>query len=415
MADKSEKEILEGISEKMGTTLAEVKEAKAEAAQAKKEFADITAKVSALQAELKAKDATIGDILNEVKEQKAKGGRILAPVDKRKIFLGDAIAETIARHQLEVKAGNLGKGLSPFKESALEGVEVKATSDLPPKEEKAVGNISSANLTGTGNNYISYLDWQPGMEPTDQFRFRSLFRTIQSETDFVRFPRANTPIGEGSFARVNEGITKPQIDRDYTMIDLTLKPMAGYAIVSRQSLRNIVFLQSWLPTSMMEQLMDSEDTDFANTLVAAANGSTSTTGVTNGTSTIGKIVAYITRNTQAKYRTNFIAVDPIVWANLLLNTETNAGYNLPNVVTVTADGQVRVLGIPVYPVNWLTGGRILTGDSRRAAIVQSEGLVLRQSDSHASIFTSNEIAFLLERTEALAIFRTDAFQTALLT
>jgi hypothetical protein len=62
----------------------------------------------------------------------------------------------------------------------------------------------------------------------------------------------------------------------------------------------------------------------------------------------------------------------------------------------------------------LTGGRVLVGDSRKAGIVQSEGLTLRQSDSHASIFTSNETAFLLERTEGLAIFRTEAFVTAVL-
>lgn len=411
MSTKTDRELMEEIAGNQGLTLKEVKEAKAEAAQAKKEAADLKAEVDKLNAEHKG---TIDQLLEDVKEAKAKGGRPVATAaDKRKIWLGDAIAETIRRHEKEMKAGTMGKGVNPFTESTLEGVEVKAESEV---EAKAVGNIASANLTGTGNNYISYLDWQPGMEPTDQFRFRSLFRTIQSETDFVRFPRANTPIGEGSFARVPEATSKPQVDRDYTMIDLTLQPMAGYAIVSRQSLRNIVFLQSWLPTSMMEQLMDSEDVDFANKLVAAATGSTSTTGITNGTSTIGKIIAYIKNNTAAKYTTNFIATSPNVWANLLLNTETNAGYNLPNVVTVTADGQVRVLGRPIIPVNWLTdtvsGGRILGGDSRRAAIIQSEGLVMRQSDSHASIFTTNEIAFLLERTENLAIFRPDAFFTA---
>lgn len=407
---KTTEELLEEIAGNQGLTLKEVKEAKAEAANAKKNYEDLTATVETMNTELKAKDASIGQILEEVKELKAKGGRIISAIDKKKIWLGDAIAETMWRHEKEIKAGNLGKGITPFKESALEGIEVKAGNE---PETKAVGNIASANLTGTGNNYISYLDWQPGMEPTGQFRFRSIFRTIQSETDFVRFPRANSPIGEGSFARVAEAATKPQVDRDYTMIDLTLKPMAGYAIVSRQSLRNIIFLQSWLPTSMMEQLMDSEDTDFANTLVAAATGSTSTTGY-NDTSSYGKLVAYFTNLFKAKYNPNFIAGDPLVWANLLTlkSGGSEAFYQQPGFVSITADGQVRILGRPFYPVNWLGSGRILTGDSTKAAIVQSEGLVLRQSDSHAEIFTSNELAFLLERTEGLAVFRPDAFQTA---
>lgn len=401
---KTNEELLQEIADGQGITLKEAKEAKAEAAKAKQDMADVVAKWEDLQKEFKAQGANVLQLQEETKELKAKTGRVkFTETDRRKIWLGDAIAETIGRHEKEIKA-SAESGV--FKD----GMKVLTSAD---HETKAVGPVLSANLTGTGNNYISYLDWQPGMEPTDQFRFRSLFRTIQSETDFVRFPRANTPIGEGSFGRVAEGSTKPQVDRDYTMIDLTLQPMAGFIIVSRQSLRNIVFLQSWLPTSLMEQLMDAEDVDFANALVAAATGSTSTTGFTD-TSSFGKLIAYITRTTMAKYKTNFIAGDPMVWANLLTlkSAGSEAFYQQPGFVTVTADGQVRILGIPFYPVNWLSGGRILTGDSRRAAIVQSEGLVLRQSDSHASIFTANEIAFLLERTEGLAIFRPDAFQTA---
>lgn len=405
---KTEMQLLEEISGKMGTTVKEVTEVKAAVEEGKKTVTDLTAQVLAMQTELKAKDATIGDMLNEVKEIKAKGGRIAGGnLSKREIWVGDAIAETLARHQVEVKAGNLGKGLTPFKESSLEGVEVKAEVEV-----KTVANIASANLTGTGNNYISYLDWRPGMEPTGQFRFRSIFRVINSETDFVRFPRANTPIGEGSFARVAEGATKPQVDRDWTMIDLTLTPMAGFTIVSRQSLRNIIFLQSWLPTSLMEQLEDSEDTDFANKLVAAATGSTTTTGITVP---VERLIFFIKNLMVGKYRPNFIAGDPNVWAALLVyRPGTDNPYGFPSVVTVGPDGQVRILGIPFYPVNWLGGNRVIVGDSTKAAIVQSEGLVLRQSDSHASIFTSNEIAFLLERTENLAIFRPDAFLTTTL-
>lgn len=396
--------LLEEIGQKVDDNTKEGKEIKALAAEAKKESGELTAKIVTMQADIEAKGATIGQILEEQKEMKAKAGRPKAG-DAVRQYVGDVIAEALYENKgvleslgLKDKPARLG----PKREAETKGVE-----------NKAVGPILSANLSGTGNNYISYLDWRPGMEPTGQFRFRNIFRTINSETDFVRFPRANTPIGEGSFAKVTEGATKPQVDRDYTMIDLTLNPIAGFAIVSRQSLRNIVFLQSWLPTSMMEQLMDQEDLEFANALVAAATGSTSTTGFTV-TDSYGKLLAYITRLTQAKYKTNFIAGDPLVWANLLTLQSTGATgfYQQPGFVSITPDGQVRLLGIPFYPVNWLGGGRILTGDSTKAAIVQSEGLVLRQSDSHASIFTSNEIAFLLERTEGLAIFRPDAFQTA---
>ena len=353
--------------------------------------ADHAAEVVKLNDEFKNKDAKLIDLQNEVKELKAK--KMSGGASAKAVSLKDILAETIMEHKDAIAASEKGQM-----------VKFDMT--------KTVGNIASANLTGTGNNYISYLDWRPGMEPTGQVHFRDFVRTIQSATDFVRYPRANSPIGEGSFGFVNEAATKPLVDRDYTMIDLTLKALAGYSIVSRQSLRNITFLQSWLPTSMMDQLRDQEDSEFANTLVAAATGSTSGTGITNGTTNIGKLVASITRGIQAKYNPNAIALDPASWASLLLNTETNAGYNLPNVVTIDPSGNIRVLGRVTTPVNWLTGGRFIVGDWTKAAIVESEGLTMRQSDSHASIFTSNEVAFLLEVTEGLAIYRTQAFSTS---
>jgi hypothetical protein len=354
----------------------------------KKEF---EAKVVEMNTNLAAKDATIAQIQGEVIELKAKAGRPLPTQSGRAISLWRQIHDLI------------GENREKFEKVEKAGL-------IDPIEVKTVANMTSSNLSG--DNYQSYLDWRPGMEPTGQFRFRDLVRVINSATDFVQFPRANTPIGEGSFARVSEGATKPQVDRDYTMVSLTLKPMAGYAIVSRQALRNIIFLQSWLPTSMLEQLQDAEDADFANTLVAAATGSSTTTGVT----VAAERVIYLIRNLiSAKYNPNAIVVDPAVWAALLVyRPGTDNPYSLPSVVTVQTNGTINLLGRPIYPVNWLTGGRIIVGDWSKAAIVQSEGLTMRQTDSHASTFITNETTFLLERTEALAVFRPDAFITTTL-
>jgi hypothetical protein len=401
----TEMELLEQISGNQKKAIDEAKEVKAVAEAANREVIELKAQLEKKTEELTKLGATIGEIQAEQKELKAKSGRMGGGSQSKVMTLASLLKEVVDENKEKFFASAESKAFEPISIS---------TKDKTIIEQKAVGNIASANLSGTGNNYVSYLDWRPGMEPLGQFHFRDIFRTINSETDFVRFPRANTPIGEGSFARVAEGTQKPQIDRDYTMIDLTLTPMAGYAIVSRQALRNIVFLRDWLPTSMMEQLTDAEDYDFANKLVAAATGSVSTTGFTNSTTAIDKLIIYLTRNMQAKYRPNFIAGDATVWGNLIANKETNAGYSTPGILSVTTDGTVRLLGIPFYPVNWLTGGRILTGDSTKAAIVQSEGLTMRQTDSHASTFITNEVTFLLERTSNLAIFRPDAFTTAVI-
>lgn len=399
MADEI-KDAVESIEGKIKEYKSEIdkkfeKEIKALKEEGEKEKKALTEKVSELNVKVAEKDGTIEDIMNEVKEIKARGGRFKGGSAKFE-GLRNTIANEIAHAVFECKADIMNSASGSL---------------MKPHEIKTVGNIASANLTV--DNFISYLDWRPGMEPTGQFHFRNLVRTILSETDFIQYPRANTPIGEGSFGRAAEATTKQQVDRDYTMQTLTLLPMAAYSVVSRQSLRNIVFLQSWLPESMMNQMEESEDTDFANTLVAAASGSTSTTGFTGTANVADKMVIYMKNLIKAKFNPNGLAMDPNVWANLILLRPGTAGesYSGPVPVTVDTNGIVRILGKPVYPVNWLTGNRVLIGDFNKAAIVQSEGLRLRQSDSHASIFTSNEIAFLLERTEGLAIFRPDAFVT----
>jgi hypothetical protein len=393
MADqKTELEVLQDISKKMDESKElQTKEIQSLKEEAEKKAGKYEAEVKALKDELAAKGATIGEIQGEVKELKAKGGRIRSGANEVKT-LTSVIAESIGDN----------------KEKFI--LAEKKSGPMDPIEIKTVGTIASANLTGTGNNYLQYLPWQPGMEPTGQTRFRDIFPTYQSDVDFVRYPRANSPIGEGSFGRqATESAGKSQVDRDYTMVDLTLKAMAGYAIVSRQSLRNITFLQSWLPTSMLEQLLDAEDFDFSNALVGAATGS----NTASPTPVVDKIIYYIKNLRKAKHSANFVAIDPDKWAEIL-TYRTDQISDFKEKLTIDATGNVRILGRPVYDVNWLTGGRILVGDSRKAGIVQSEGLTLRQSDSHGNTFTQNETTFLIERTEGLAIFRTEAFVTAVL-
>jgi len=388
--DKKMADFVKTVNEKTAKEIKGLQEA------AEKEKKELTDKVKELNTAVAEKDGTLADIQEEVKNLKARGGRFSGGSQKfegLRYTIANGIAQAIGDAKADIMQSSSGQLMKPV-------------------DVKTVGNIATANLTV--DNFVSYLDWRPGMEPTGQYHFRNLVRTIVSETDYVQFPRANVPIGEGSFGRISEAAAKPQIDRDYTMVNLTLTPMAAYAICSRQSLRNILFLQSWLPESMMNQMEESEDTDFANSLVAAATGSSSTTGFTGTANVADKLVIYLKNTIKAKFNPTAIAVDPNVWANLILLRPGTAGetYSGPPVSSIDQNGVTRVLGRPVYPVNWLTGNRVVVGDFSKAAIVQSEGLRLRQSDSHASIFTTNEIAFLLERTEGLAIFRPDAFITA---
>lgn len=343
-------------------------------------------KVADLNKELLGKDASIKQVMDEVRELKEKNTDLQKKQKEAKGWRGQVM------DFIEEKGEKLVDNLKALGE---EGFQLKA-----------VGDMTSSNLTG--DQFHTFIDTDAGQRPLGQVRFRSMgVRTFQSATDYVQFVRAATPPGEGSFARqASEGAAKNQVDYDWQMIDVTLTPIAGYATVSRQSLRNIPFLRSYLPTTMMEDLMDTEDQLFANALFSAGTGSTTVSPSNNN---IEKIVGYIKNLIKAKFAPNGVAINPDEWAELILTTQTNAGYNLPNVCTVDANGNVRILGRPVQPVNWLSGSGVIVGDWNKVAILESEGLSFRQADQHSDNFTKNKITFLLERTEEIAIFRPDAF------
>lgn len=366
--------------------------AKAEVLAATAEIATLKTEIEAVKLDATAKGATIIQLKDLQDDMKKKAGRIYrSGADSAKTLI-DLLGETINKN------------------AALFDAAGEKNDGSKLQFELKVSDITSGSLVTTGASpYANFLDWRPGMEPTGQIRFRDLVRTIPSAFDTVYYPRANSPVGLGSFGKqTTEGTAKAQIDRGYTMIALTLLPFAGWLNVSRQALRNIPFLQAWLPTSMNEQLMDAEDVDFSVTLSGSATGSATLPGSGPGSNNaVEKLIFLIKNLIQAKFAPTGVAVEPTVWAEILVTKPND--YSLPNAVTVTPSGQVLILGKPIYPVNWLQGRRVIVGDWTKAAIVESEGLTFRQTDSNASLFVANELTFLLERVEGLAIFRRDAF------
>lgn len=387
------KEVIDKVSEKLETfkdsvTAANAKEIKSLTDQLE---ALKTAEFKALKDELVEKGATLGQLQEEVKQLKAARNRPGAEVKTRPSVMGEIAKIIEEKKETFIALEKAGRLTDNF-------------------EIKAPGVVLSTSLAN--GSYIDYLDWRPGMEPTGQFRIRELVRTVASAFDTVYFPQANSPVGQGSFGRqVTEGTPKAQVDRGYTMQTLNLTPMAAYIQVSRQSLRNIPFLQTWLPTSLNEQLLDTEDLDFMSKIVSAATGNatTQTAGGTNVTVAAERFIYLIKNLRQAKYIPTGIACDPAIWAEVLTTKPQN--YSVPFGFNIDQNGMTRIMGIQLFPANWLSGGRVICADWTKAVIVESEALSFRQSDNVASTFVQNELTFLLERTNNLGIYRPDAFAT----
>lgn len=363
----------------------EVAVAKTVADEAKAETAIVKGDVETL----KAKVITIDEAYSAMQ---AKAARLHANGGLRTTkAISDFVGENIMKNEA------FFKGLQSDGAMKDEGLVMKATA------------VAMTSATLSGQAYGSYLPWQPGMEPIGYMpHFRDLVTVIGSDTDTVYYPRANAVVsGNGnSFGlQVTEGSVKSQVDRTYTMITLNLLTMAGYTIASRQSLRNIKFLSTWLPTSLNEQLQDTEDAYWRDQLFATIS-TTSTAGLVPADA----IIRLIRTIMQRKYRPNGIVVDPVLWERLVTYKGSGSGeYTMPlsGIQGMGARGPMSFLGIPLYSAIWLASNQAIVGDWSSIAIVESEGLTLRQ-DMINDQFIRNQVTFLLERVEGLALFRTDA-------
>lgn len=349
------------------------------------------------------------DKINKAAEEAQKAGATVLQVQETIKGMQEKSGRKIMVSGAESK-GNLIQGMGEFiAKNAERFIAVGEKKGEFGAAEIKASTITTASLSGQA--YGTYLDWRPGMEPSSlMVHFRDLSRIMQSNTDTVYYPRANAVNAGGSFGvQVNEYDVKAQIDRAFTMITLTLKAFAGWARVSRQSLRNIPFLQSYLPESMQEQLLVAEDTVFANALFGTS-GITTTAVYPAGaevTYAVQRLTYLITNLIKQNFYPTAIACDPNVWATILNTRPTDFGMPASFAVNPVT-GRLSVLGIPIYPVNWLTGNRVIVADWTKIAVVESEGLTLRQSENVGTDFVQNAVVFLLERVQGLAVFRPDA-------
>lgn len=356
-------------------------------AQAQKEAYE--KQVSDLNTKLAESGATINQIMEEVKELKAKKGHMANPgaVDQAvsTLFL---LKEAFTAEAEAIKA---------------EGKKPKAKHEFTLK---AVGDMTlSANLTGNG---VATYSNTPAVRGRRKLHYRDLVDVIPSETGIWKFYRQNKPVGEGSFLNQTPGALKSQVDYDLTEVTVNTNYLAGYARIAKQMLQDLPFMQTFLPQELLEDYLRREDYQMFQQLIAAAAGNAAplTSNVT-----IEKIIQGIAALAEDDYDANGVVVTNLVWAKIL-NTKPN-DYSLPagNAVTVDANGNVNVVGVPLFKTNETNIGanQMIIADWTRTKIIQTDGLSVSMSEHDQDNFIRNMITFKAEARVDQAILRPDAF------
>jgi HK97 family phage major capsid protein len=257
------------------------------------------------------------------------------------------------------------------------------------------------NLTGTSQ--VSYVD-NPILRSFFNPHLYDVFRIIPTATGNVTFPRGNTAIGEGSFGTQTEGNSKAQVDYDVTMVNTSVPFIAGFAKVSRQMLQDLPFLQAYLSQSLLEDWNRRVNNSFMSTITASA-----TAGSTSATPVAERVVDYTAQHLALGLgQPNLILTTHAVWASILKTQPTNGSYSVPGGITIGANGETRIIGIPVVPHAQIVSGKIYVMNTNAFAIAQASGLAVRSTEFDQDDFVKNVVTYRAEARVALLSFQPTA-------
>ena len=275
-------------------------------------------------------------------------------------------------------------------------------SETPFNSAKAVGTMTLGNnLTGTSQ--ISYTD-NPILRSFYNPHLYDVFRIIPTATGNVTFPRGNAAIGEGSFGTQTEGNAKAQVDYDVTMVNTSLSFIAGYAKVSRQMLQDLPFLQAYLSQSLLEDWNRAVNNSFMSTITASA-----TAGSTSATPVAERVIDYTAQHLALGLgQPNLILTTHAVWASILKTQPTNGSYGVPGGITIGANGETRIIGIPVVPHSQIVSGKIYVMNTNAFAIAQASGLAVRSTEFDQDDFVKNLVTYRAEARVGLLSFQPTA-------
>lgn len=291
-----------------------------------------------------------------------------------------------------------------FAEAIEENLEaIKLTSKSHPHKFrlKVVGDMYLPNNL-TGNAQHTYAS-EAAIKPDRKAHLRDIIPTVNSATGIYTFYRETG--GEGAIARQTDpNATKAQIDYDFTEVTVTATYLAGFVVIHKSMLQDLPFLQSGLPEMLRRDFFKAEDADFWAVLSGLA-----VVGVSGSIIPIEQIIDYVAQVMANDYDPNGILINPASWATMLKTSASGSGYGIPFGTTIDPNGQMRIVGIPVYVSTLVPADAVLVGDFTQAQIIVVDGLDVEFFEQDVDNVRKNKVTVRVEAREALAVLRPDAF------
>ena len=217
------------------------------------------------------------------------------------------------------------------------------------KDMTFAGNFPTANA--------SVANVRPGVVPLTyrNFHIRDLVpQGLMSGSNYVYIYETNI---QQYPTAIEEGSPKQQMNVIYTQKSAKANFVAGYMVVSRNMMDDIVAFASYLERRLPELILTAEDIAMINGLNGQAlpgiigNSTPSTTPQAFG---VNSILADIGQLATSDRVPNGILLNWVSYYDILINS-TNAAIS-------TNNGQMYIAGIPVFGTPNLQGNKSIVGD-----------------------------------------------------
>ena len=354
----------------------------------------IEAKAAEIEAKLE-KMKEIDELKSEVKVLKDNADKNQQVIDK---FVADGSKKKLTENKTfgDVFTEEIGNAFES-KQAEFEAFRKDRNAKLII-ELKTVGNmLLSSNLSGDG---VASYNQRQGLVPSQKVNFRDLILVTQSPTGlYVTYRETGT---EGSISAQTEGSGKTQIDYDLTEVKVVSDYISGYARFSKQMMYQLPFLQGTLQRMLLRDFYKAENAAFFTAVSGGATGSTTMSATVDAE----QLIQLIANQMNANFNASYILVNPSEWARLLATKPSD--YSIPGGTVIDPNGNIRIAGVPVIAVPWVTDDKALIIDNEYIERVETESLRVEFSYEDADNFTKNLVTARVECFEDINLLRTDA-------
>lgn len=267
---------------------------------------------------------------------------------------------------------------------------------------KVANMTMGAHLTGDG---VSSYGPRQGLVPNQSVNMRDLIPAINSPTGiYVTYLEGAST---GAFSVQTEGQPKTQIDYSFSEVKTVSDYTAAFAVVSKQMLYHLPFMQNTLPRMLLRDFYKKENLQIYGTIYAGATGNAvASTGSTNDSE---ELLDWISNQRDADFNASFVLVSWSDWNHLLkTGRNANSGYGVPGGVIFDNAGNMMIAGVPVIAASFVTAGEPLIVDRDYVERVTTEDVRVELSYEDEDNFRRNMVTFRCEAFQDINLLRADA-------